>query len=279
MSKQTISITLLLILALSLVLSACQQDAQAEQLNEAAFVARDYSFSGPDSIAAGWTRLILSNEGPDYHHMQLVRLSDGKTVDDLVAAFNDSPVLPDWAEEVGGPNPPEAGQGSEAIVNLEAGNYALICTVPDRQGVPHIQHGMVKALTVEAVAEDTAVEPVADVTLDMVDFSFVLSAPLQTGEQTIRVNNAGTQGHEVFLARLAPERSMDDFLASFAPDAAFDAPVWQAMGGLSVIEPNAYGYFTVDLEPGQYVLACFAPDDNSGMPHLMMGMVQEITVK
>ena len=279
MSKQTRSIALLLVLALSLVLSACQQDAQAEQLNEVTFVAQDYSFSGPDSIAAGWTRLILNNDGPDYHHMQLVRLSDGKTVDDLVAAFNESPVLPDWAEEVGGPNPPEAGQSSEAIVNLAAGNYALICTVPDRQGVPHIQHGMVKALTVEAVAEDTAVEPTADVALDMVDFSFVLSAPLQAGQQTIRVNNAGTQGHEVFLARLAPDRSVQDFLASFAPDAAFDEPVWQAMGGLSVIEPDAHGYFTVDLEPGQYVLACFVPDKNNGMPHLMMGMVQEITVK
>jgi uncharacterized cupredoxin-like copper-binding protein len=278
MSKQTLSIVLLLILALSFVLSACQQDAQAEQFNEVTFAAHDFSFSGPDSIAAGWTRLRLDNEGPDYHHMQLVRLSAGKTVDDLVAAFNESPVLPAWAEEVGGPNPPEAGQSSEAIVNLAAGDYALICTVPDRQGVPHIQHGMVKALTVEAEAGETA-EPTADVTLDMLDFSFTLSAPLQAGEQTIRVNNVGAQGHEVFLARLAPDRSLDDFLASFSPDAAFDGPVWQAMGGLSVIEPDAYGYFTVDLESGQYVLACFAPDENSGMPHLMMGMVQEITVE
>lgn len=279
MSKQLKIISLLLVFAFTLVLSACQKDARADQLNEVTFVARDFSFSGPDTITAGWTRLQLNNEGPDYHHIQLVKLSDGYSADELIAAFNESPILPQWADEVGGPNPPEAGQSSQATVYLEAGDYVLICTVPDRQGVPHIQHGMVKVLTVETTQKETAVQPKADATVDMLDFSFNLSAPLQTGEQTIRVNNTGAQGHEVFLAKLAPGRSMEDFLTSFAPDAAFDAPVWEARGGLSVIEPGAHGYFTVDLEPGQYVLACFAPDEGSGMPHLMMGMVQEITVK
>ncbi len=278
MSNQQKSILFLIVILFAFMLSACQESASAEQINEVTFTAQDYSFSGPETIQSGWTRIKLENEGPDYHHVQLVRLSEGKTTDDLVAAFNESPVLPDWAEEIGGPNPPEAGQSSEAIVDLKAGNYALICTVPDRQGVPHIQHGMFKSLTVEE-ADNTAVEPEADTTIDMADFSFTLSAPIQAGRQTIRVNNAGAQGHEVFLAKLAPERTLEDFLASFSPEADFDAPVWQAQGGISVIEPGASAYFTVDVEPGQYILVCFAPDEETGAPHLMQGMVQEITIE
>lgn len=269
----------LLALGLALLATACQgQGAEAAPINEVVFTARDFSFSGPEAIPAGWTQLRLENEGPDYHHMQLVKLADGKTLQDLTAAFEESPVLPEWAEEYGGPNPPEAGESSQATVYLQPGDYALICTVPDKQGTPHVMHGMVKNLTVTAAEGETAREPQADATLDMLDFTFELSQSLAAGQQTIRVNNKGQQPHEVFLARLEPGKTMDDFLISFTPDAPAE-PVWRAAGGVSVIEPGAHGYFSVDLEPGQYVLACFAPDSESGMPHLMMGMVQEMTVE
>jgi hypothetical protein len=277
-SKKTSVTFILFALALALLVSACQE-ARAAQINEVTFTARDFSFSGPDTITAGWTKLWLVNEGPDYHHIQLVKLAADKTIADLVAALSESPILPTWAQEYGGPNPPDAGQSIEAIVNLEVGNYALICTVPDQMGIPHVHHGMIKALTVMSASGPAAPEPVADITMDMLDFSYRLSKPLTAGQHTIRVNNVGDQSHEVFLARLAPGKGVNDLLASLAPDAPRETIGWQALGGISVIEPGMHAYFTVELEPGRYALICFAPDDASGAPHFMMGMTQEFTIR
>lgn len=276
--KKPSIIFILLTLGLALLVSACQ-GVQAAQINEATFIARDYSFSGPDTIPAGWIHLRLENEGAEYHHIQLVKLNEGKTVDDLVTALQESPIPPAWAKEYGGPNPSDPGQSSEAVVNLEAGNYALICTVPSKDGTPHVHYGMAKALTVTPADGGTAVEPEADISLDMLDFSYSFSEPLTAGQHTIQVNNKGQQPHEAFLARLAPGKSVNDLLASLAPDAPPEAIDWQALGGISAIEPGAHSYFSVDLEPGKYALLCFAPDHASGAPHFMKGMMQEFIIQ
>lgn len=264
----------LIVLAFSLFLGACSQRA-GDTVNEATFTARDGRFEGPDTIAAGWIRLRLENEGPEFYHMQLVRLEEGKTVDDLVIALQENPVAPAWAQQHGGPNPPAPGAGAEAIVYLDAGNYALIDTVPDREGRPHFHSGMVKALTVNGGQK--GVEPEADVTIDLLDFGFEMPEPLAAGEQTVRINNRGRQPHEIFLARLGEGETPESFLGSLAPGGA--PAEWEALGGISVIEPDAHGYFTVDLQPGRYVFSCFAPDGTSGSPHFMLGMIEEIAIQ
>jgi hypothetical protein len=271
--------TILILMILALLLGACQSGDETAVLNEVTFIARDNRFNGPDTIPAGWTHIQLQNEGPEFYHVQLMRLEEGKTVADLAAALAENPVAPAWARHYGGPNPPHVGESSTAVVYLEQGDYALIDTVPGKDGIAHVHHGMAKALQVTANDKATAVEPAADVVMDMDDFSFSLSRPLTAGVQTIRVNNRGAQPHEVFLARLAPGKSAGDLLASLAPDAPPDAIDWQALGGVSVIEPGAHSYFTVELEPGAYALLCFAPDHQSGAPHFMMGMMQEFVVE
>lgn len=276
-AKKLSVVSTLLFLALTLLLSACQ-GAQAASINEVTFTARENQFSGPETISSGWTRLSLINEGPEFYHIQLVKLNEDKTLGDLVEALKENPVRPDWAELYGGPNPPIPGQTSEAIVHLGPGNYALVDTVPDKTGTPHIHYGMAKALTVTPAKGKANVEPKADITLDMSDFTYELSGSLTSGEHTIQVNNIGSQPHEVFLARLAPGKGVNDLLASLAPDAPPEAIDWQALGGVSAIEPGTYAYLSVNLEPGRYALLCFAPDHASGAPHFMMGMIQEITI-
>ncbi len=266
-------------LALVLLLAACQSGETTAVPNEVTFTARANSFSGPDTIPAGWTELRLANEGPEFYHMQLMRLDEGKTVADLTAALAESSVAPAWARHYGGPNPPHVGESSTAVVFLEPGDYALIDTVPGKDGTPHVHHGMAKAVRVEANGNGTAVEPEADAVIDMFDFNFTVSRSLVAGKQTIRVNNRGEQPHELFLARLAPGKTVNDLLASLAPDAPPEAIDWRALGGVSVIESGDHSYFTVDLEPGTYALLCFAPEQHSGAPHFMMGMMQEFVIE
>ena len=91
---------------------------------------KDFAFDAPDSVNAGWTTFHLLNDGPNIHHVQFVRLDSGKTVQDLVPALDaliggkGPPAA--WMTFVAGPNAPNPGTESDATVNLEAGNYAVV---------------------------------------------------------------------------------------------------------------------------------------------------------
>src|ERR1051325_7992644 len=44
---------------------------------------KDFAFEAPDTITAGLTTFHLVNDGPNLHHVQLVRLDSAKTAADL----------------------------------------------------------------------------------------------------------------------------------------------------------------------------------------------------
>lgn len=268
----------ILVLLLALALSACQQQSE---IHEATFVATDYAFEGPDTLPAGWNRIMLQNDGAELHHGQLLKLPSGKTMDDLIAAMQENPDHPpEWLAYDGGPGVFVPGASGAATVKLEEGNYVFICVIPDAEGVPHAAHGMMKPVTVTAVDNPIAEEPVeAEVTITLEDYSFTISEEITSGSHTFRVANAGSEPHEVAVVKLAPGATAQDFMAAFAPDAPPGPPPGQPIGGLQVIDPAETGYFTVEFESGQtYALICFHPAEGSGVPHAAMGMVQEVTV-
>ena len=240
--------------------------------------ARDFAFEAPAEIPAGMTTFRLVNQGPDIHHIQLVRLAEGKTVDSLMAAFKAGGPPPAWAKDAGGPNAPTPGEESNYTTMLEPGNYAMICFIDTPDKVPHMMKGMVKPITVTSppAGAVAAAEPAADVTMKLVDYAFELSKPLVAGRQTIRVENGATQPHEVFLIQFAPGKNMKDLMA-WAKDYK-GPPPGKAMGGVTAIPSNDHGTLTVDLPPGDYGLICFVPDAKDGKPHLAHGMTKEIKV-
>ncbi len=44
------------------------------------------------------------------------------------------------------------------------------------------------------------------------------------------------------------------------------------------MEPGDTAQFTVALEPGDYVLACFVPDASDGKAHLAHGMARQVKI-
>lgn len=241
-----------------------------------AFTADDADFSGPDEITGGWVTITLTGEGQEPHHIQLVKLEAGKTLDDLKAALTADPEsYPDWATPYGGPNAPDPGGRTSAVVNLPAGRYALIDLIPNAEGVPHFQNGLMKALTVTEPAGDGAGEPEADATVTLGDFSFALTGELAAGEQTIRFLNSGEQAHEAFLVRLEEGKTTEDYLNT--PPG--EMPPGTSLGGITGIAPDDSQYIVVNLEPGTYALYCFLPDMASHAPHFALGMMQEIVIE
>jgi hypothetical protein len=239
-------------------------------------VAREYGYAGPDTIPAGLTELRLVNAGSELHHMQLVRLHDGRTATQLVTAIAAGGHPPEWADMVGGPNAIAPGGSTASIQELLPGHYAILCFIPSADGVHHFVKGMHRDLWVTGAPARIS-EPREDVEIQLVDYAFRLSAPLATGRQTLKVHNAGPQIHEVELLRLRPGRTLRDWDGWVRAGMKGEAPA-VLIGGIAGLAPGRDAYFTTRIEPGRYVLICYAPDARDGKSHKSHGMVREIDI-
>ena len=261
--------------------------------------ARDYAFEAPDTVEAGLVDIQLLNSGKEMHHIQLVRLNEGKTMRDLFNAMGPGTPPPAWAEDIGGPNTPVPGGTSAAMLRLKPGRYVLLCFIPSPDGKPHVAKGMAKEMIVTGQVAGAkspagsaapspaaapaasgknggAVEPRADVTMTLRDYDFVLSTPLRAGKQVIRVRNEAAQSHEVVIAKLAPGKTPNDVIAWIEKQDG--PPPGAPAGGTTGIAKNGENFLTLDLEPGRYALLCFLPDAKDGKPHFVHGMVKEIEI-
>ena len=243
------------------------------------YVAHEYAFTGPDTLPAGWTTVTLLNRGKDLHQIQFIKLPAGKTSEDLRKAIqHDSSRLPPWVQRRSGPNSVAPAEQATVVIHLDAGEYVLLCGIPDKQGLPHVARGMLKPLRVTAEPPHPAAVPASDQTLTLEDFKFSLPRPFTAGPGTIRVINTGTQAHEVVVVKLAPGASVNDFLDTFHPGVAV-SPAGKPIGGLVGLDPGREGYFLADFAPGRYGLICFLPDFLTRGPHFARGMLLDVDVQ
>ena len=276
-------------LTLTLAVAACApqsddiQDKASEDTiapHDMLVTARDFTFAeAPDTVPAGPTNVRLLNEGTDFHHVVLIRLEQGKTIDELLQHLGTAHgKMPSWAVELGGPNSPRPGGGeSAAVVDLTPGNYAMLCVVPATDGQLHLQKGMVRPLVV--VPNNTGRTPqvpTADVVMTLADYTFTTSAPIAAGRRTIRLENVAEQAHEVILAKLEPGKTAQDLLSFI--EKRQGPPPGMPLGGVTGIGKGQVNYITADFQPGEYVLICLYPDINDNLPHAAHGMVKQFTV-
>lgn len=272
---------------MSLLLAACGGEAARREAatkeappvagpNVVEFRSREYQFDAPQSVAAGPTTIRLVNEGKEVHHVSLVRLEEGKTLKDLMAAVAAGAPPPAWAVDVGGPSAAMPGATIEASMELKPGHYAVLCFVPAADGMPHVMKGMVRELTVgEPTATARALAP-ADIVMTLDDYSFTTDKPITAGPHSIRVENKAAQSHEMVLVKLEPGKTAEDF-ARFAEKPA-GPPPGVLLDGVAALARGEVNEVTVDFQPGEYALLCFVPDAKDGKPHVMHGMAKQFTV-
>ena len=139
------------ILFLVLALAACSDDEKAApEVNEVTYTATDYLFNGPQFIPSGTTKFVLDNQGMELHHQQLIFLPDGMTVDGLMAelAAAEEGTFPTGVKAAGGVSALNPGLSGAVTMDMAAGEYVMVCFVPNAEGVPHLALGMVKPITV-----------------------------------------------------------------------------------------------------------------------------------
>lgn len=280
----------IVMLFLAVVTSACQSlpqgvaEAAPARLNEATFIATEYAYQGPESIPGGWSHLTLDNQGQLAHDLILVKLAEGKTTGDVMAAL-EAGGPPEWAEFYGNITA-KPGQKASYTVNLVPGNYAILSFGQAEDGPPDAAQGMLAALKVgEPQAEVNEAElPQAKAEINLVDFSFVVKGELAAGKQTIRINNTGKEMHELVIYRLKDGSTLADFQAALDKEmngeevSPADMPAEEA--GATFISPGVSTYVNLDLAAGNYIFICHLPSPAHEMQsHFALGMLQQVKVQ
>lgn len=270
------------LVAVAVAVSGSRALPRTPEPNQVTILARDYGFVAPDTLSAGATTFRLKNGGSDLHHVVLVRLDSGHTVEDLQVAFAmpDAP-LPAWITFLGGPQAPVPGGEATATVVLKPGQYLLACIVHSPamysgMMVSHVEWGMVKPLTV-IPSTRSAVLPRPDATITLSDYAFGLSHPLTAGRHVIRVSNTARQPHEMLVVRLNSGKSIAD-LPAWVVNRNGPPPA-VPIGGMTPLSSGNEANTVLDLPAGRYGLICFLPDAGDGKPHFAHAMMREITVE
>jgi hypothetical protein len=243
----------------------------------------DYSFLGPPRLRSGWTTFRMTNKGEQTHFMLLYRLPEGRSFDDYAAEISQpfqaefdryysgevsrdemleqiGAVLPEWfgsLEGMGGVGLTAPGRTAQATVLLEPGDYVMECYVISPEGKFHGSLGMLRPLIVDA--ESTGMEaPEADIRITLSNYEMSVEGEATAGEHIVAVHATedaeGIIGHDVHLARLDPDTSVEDLVAWMNWMEALRPPVpAEFLGGAEHLGAGRTSFLAVTLEPGRYV--------------------------
>ncbi|HEU4593291.1 MAG TPA: hypothetical protein VFS13_20475 [Steroidobacteraceae bacterium] len=240
-------------------------------------VADDAGLQAPARISSGMRHILFENHGKEIHEAMFVKLPKGMTAADYLARVKAGELFPKGALDYSGAGLTSPGEGTEVWVQLEAGEYVLICW--------HHPRVSVRALHVEATGEADDTPPKEDVTLKLVDFRFELGGPIRKGLRVIRIETPGPSMHEADFFRLLPGHDAADVKRWYAKDDLEGAPPAVALGGiLDSHDTRRTVWLRKSFIPGRYVIHCAMPmtsDAKSGehyATHADAGMVTTFEV-
>ena len=247
----------------------------------------DFAFDAPGSIPSGWTTFDYTNVGDEQHFLLFARIPDSQTFDDyltdIVRPFSNAwfmlregeigvgdvdaelgATLPEWFADVifsGGTGVIEPGMTTRVTLNLDPGTYAIECYMKTEDGDFHSTEGMIREL--EVTEEDSGLAPPeADASLTLTNAGIEVEGDLTAGQRTVAVTAAEWPdfmfGHNLHLAHEPPrDQEKDeilDWLNFMGIEGLIPPAPLEFHGGMNILPPGETGYFTVDLEPGRYML-------------------------
>ena len=112
----------------------------------------DFAFALPADIQTGPQMWQVVNRGNQVHHLVLMKLQEGRTMEEL-QSFMEAPEGAPPVDEVGHVSMLSPGASNYVNFDLEPGTYVALCFVPDHRGevtgAPHVALGMMQTFTIE----------------------------------------------------------------------------------------------------------------------------------
>jgi hypothetical protein len=205
-------------------------------------IADDSGLEAPTRISSGTRHILFENHGKEIHEVMFVKLPNGMTAAEYLAQVKAGELFPKGALDFSGAGLTSPGEGTELWLQLEAGEYVLICW--------HHPRVSVRAISVAASGDPDDTPPKEDGTLKLVDFHFDLSGPVRKGPRVIRI---------------------ETIKRWYAQDDLEGAPPAIALGVvLDSHDTRRSVWLRKNFVPGRYVLHCAMPmpnDAKSGEHH------------
>ncbi|MGN6253054.1 MAG: hypothetical protein ACTHNS_14720 [Marmoricola sp.] len=209
------------------------------------------------------------------HTLQLARLRNGYTLEQAGADINSA-----FGGDVAAVNRVDNGVdfrgGAEArphkpgefTTRLARGRYVVL----DQSG-PGLAFLTVRGTPVKRTA------PASQSRIGVFSYGFDVRHTIpRTGTTTI--SNVADQPHFVEFQRIKAGTTRAQLKKAFSPEAAGPPDfVLPGSTGTGVISNGRSIRFHYDLPAGTYVIACFWPDKETGMPHAFMGMYHVVHLK
>lgn len=236
-----------------------------------------YGFNAPNAVTVDNLAAITfdNSAGKEAHQAALIKLADGKTVDDAKAFFASeaAPTGPPPFNVAGGTTAVDPGGKIAISQTMPSGTYVFLCFVPDATGAPHFAKGMVASIDV--TGNSTASLPLPDGENSTAkEFSYEMPS-LKAGATTLRTINEGKQDHEYQFGLLADGKKSTDALAWLENPQG--PPPFAHVGG-PVVGVSGSNSVKLDLKKGEYVVFCNIPDQMDNKPHYAHGMFQGFSV-
>jgi hypothetical protein len=226
---------------------------------------------------------------------------NAKDVDGFVAKFTDEGIVSSFGEGEGTAADVKS-QLADFIGSEEIGNPSFLGTTVAGDtatldavfsfGVmlTHSKFNLIKvgADWKQNKEESNLPVPVPDGTtlvhIDAIEFAFGVDTSKIEGKFAFEFANVGKQHHEMGLAKIQADASIDDLLklAAASPDGAPPEGAEFIAGTDADPGDTTNIVFAKALEPGRYIMVCFVPDETegeNGTPHALKGMVKEFTIK
>lgn len=269
---QRTAIRILLSLALVAGIAACGDDDDEDVGagdNTLTITERDYEFDVDGELKAGTVSISVTNDGSEFHEIAMGKLVDGKTLDDVRAAAENATEDEDpfsglleedsTIDDLGGTQLP----GTSYTISgsgIEAGDYALLCFIPNAEGKPHFSLGMLTGFTV-AEGEAASAHDV-DVTYTASDDGLEGPDAVDAGETTIEVVNDSSVNREINLLKVKEGKTVADVGTWF--ESAGEGPPDPATAPLDflsfIFDAEQDRSITVDLTPGQWAISSSDPE-------------------
>ena len=281
MAKAAVALVLTVV---AVGISACGgSDSEPQSLVLELTSASDGTFaiSKPDPVKAGLVRLEYQNSTEDQADAQLLRIDDGHSLADALEVLNGD-TTPDWLHAAGGAGQIFPGATGVAEIVLEEGTYYLVDVgEPEGDQVPsHAESGATAAIEV-AEGDDDAELPEVDASIEMAEYNF-LPEGLKAGANRLLLSNTGKEIHHTLMVPIDGEATIEDvhdFIASEGNPSGPPPIEFSKVTGTSALDGGQEQITELTLEAGRYAFLCFVTDRAGGPPHVLKGMLREVTIE
>jgi hypothetical protein len=115
-----------LMILLSFLSCGCHSKLGSERTTPFKIVATDAGFEALGLMPAGLRHIVFENHGSEIHEAMLVKLPDGMSPNDYVAAVKAGSLFPKGALDYSGPGLTSPGETVEVWVKVDPGNYLMM---------------------------------------------------------------------------------------------------------------------------------------------------------